>query len=47
MKFVSAVFTPTKNRRLNELIGFLFFVSALLFFLALVSYSPADPSLNT
>ncbi|MGZ4788482.1 MAG: DNA translocase FtsK [Terriglobales bacterium] len=47
MKFVSAMFTPTKNRRLNELIGFLFFVSALLFFLALVSYSPADPSLNT
>jgi len=47
MKFVSAVFTPTKNRRLNELIGFLFFVSALLFFLALASYSPADPSLNT
>jgi len=47
MKFVSAVFTPTKNRRLNELIGFLLFVSALLFFLALASYSPADPSLNT
>src|SRR5947209_8052556 len=47
MKFVSAVFTPTKNRRLNELIGFLLFVSALLFFLALASYSPGDPSLNT
>ena len=47
MKFLSAVFTPTKNRRLNELIGFLLFVSALLLFLALASYSPADPSLNT
>ena len=47
MKFLSAVFTPTRNRRLNELIGFLFFVSALLLFLALVSYSPLDPSLNT
>ena len=47
MKFVSAAFTPTKNRRLNELIGFLLFVSALLLFLALASYSPADPSLNT
>jgi S-DNA-T family DNA segregation ATPase FtsK/SpoIIIE len=47
MKFVSAAFTPTKNRRLNELIGFLMFVSALLLFLALASYSPADPSLNT
>ncbi len=47
MKFVSAAFVPTKNRRLNELIGFLFFVSALLLFLALASYSPTDPSLNT
>jgi S-DNA-T family DNA segregation ATPase FtsK/SpoIIIE len=47
MKFVSAAFSPTKNRRLNELIGFLLFVSALLLFLALASYSPADPSLNT
>src|SRR4051794_19692201 len=47
MKFVSTVFTPTKNRRLNELIGFLFLVSALLLFLALASYSPTDPSLNT
>jgi S-DNA-T family DNA segregation ATPase FtsK/SpoIIIE len=47
MKFVSAAFNPTKNRRLNELIGFLLFVSALLLFLALASYSPTDPSLNT
>jgi DNA segregation ATPase FtsK/SpoIIIE, S-DNA-T family len=47
MKFVSAAFVPTKNRRLNELIGFLLFVSALLLFLALASYSPTDPSLNT
>ncbi len=47
MKFFSRVFTPTKNRRLNELAGFLLFVSAILLFLALVSYSPTDPSLNT
>jgi DNA segregation ATPase FtsK/SpoIIIE, S-DNA-T family len=47
MKFFSRVFTPTKNRRLNELAGFLLFVSAVLLFLALVSYSPTDPSLNT
>ncbi len=47
MKFFSVAFTPTKNRRLNELIGFLLFVSALLLFLALASYSPSDPSLNT
>jgi S-DNA-T family DNA segregation ATPase FtsK/SpoIIIE len=38
---------PTGNRRLNELIGFLLFVAAILLFLALVSYSPADRSLNT
>ncbi len=47
MKVFSRVFTPTKNRRLNELAGFLLFVSAALLFLALVSYSPTDPSLNT
>lgn len=47
MKFVSRVFTPTKNRRLNELIGFLLIVSAIVLFLALVSYSPLDPSFNT
>jgi S-DNA-T family DNA segregation ATPase FtsK/SpoIIIE len=47
MKVLSRVFTPTKNRRLNELVGFLIFVSAVLSFLALASYSPLDPSLNT
>ncbi|MGH9580738.1 MAG: DNA translocase FtsK 4TM domain-containing protein, partial [Terriglobales bacterium] len=47
MKFFARVFTPTKNRRLNELVGFLLYVSALLLFLALASYSPLDPSLNT
>ncbi|MGH9557142.1 MAG: DNA translocase FtsK 4TM domain-containing protein, partial [Terriglobales bacterium] len=40
-------FTPTQNRRLNELIGFLLLASALLLFLALATYSPLDPSLNT
>ena len=44
---VARAFTPTANRRLNELIGFLVFVSAVLLVLALVSYSPLDPSLNT
>ena len=47
MKFFSRLFTPTGNRRLNELIGFLLFVSAILLFLALASYSPLDRSLNT
>ncbi len=47
MTFFSKIFTPTRNRRLNELIGFLLCVSALLLFLALASYSPLDPSLNS
>jgi DNA segregation ATPase FtsK/SpoIIIE, S-DNA-T family len=47
MKFLTRAFTPTKNRRLNELVGFLLFASATLLFLALASYSPVDPSLNT
>ena len=47
MKSISRLFTPTSNKRLNELVGFLFFVSATLLFLALASYSPIDASLNT
>ena len=47
MKFVARAFTPTDNRRLNELVGFLLCVSATLLFLALASYSPLDPSINT
>src|SRR5215469_7245970 len=47
MKFFARVFNPTNNRRLNELVGFLLCVSALLLFLALASYSPLDPSFNS
>jgi DNA segregation ATPase FtsK/SpoIIIE, S-DNA-T family len=47
MDFLASVFVPTGNRRLNELIGFLLCVFALLLFLALASYSPLDPSLNS
>ena len=47
MRFLSSIFVPTGNRRLNELVGFLLCVSALLLFLALASYSPLDPSLNS
>jgi len=43
----SRAYTPSSNRRLNELVGFLLFVAAILLLLALVSYSPADRSLNT
>jgi len=47
MRFLTGIFVPTGNRRLNELIGFLLCVSALLLLLALASYSPLDPSLNS
>jgi DNA segregation ATPase FtsK/SpoIIIE, S-DNA-T family len=47
MKVFPRIFAPTNNRRLNELIGFLLCVSALLLFLAVASYSPLDPSLNS
>lgn len=38
--------TPTENRRFNELIGFLGITVAVLMALALLSYSPRDPSFN-
>jgi DNA segregation ATPase FtsK/SpoIIIE, S-DNA-T family len=47
MKPLKLVTTPTRNRRLNELIGLLVLVAAILLLLALVSYRPTDPSLNT
>ena len=47
MKVLSRVFNPTSNRRLNELVGFLLCVSALLLVLALASYSPLDPSFDS
>ena len=47
MDYLAAIFVPTSNRRLNELIGFLMCVSALLLSLALMSYSPLDPSWNS
>jgi S-DNA-T family DNA segregation ATPase FtsK/SpoIIIE len=47
MTTFSRIFNPTSNRRLNELVGFLLCVSALLLFLALASYSPLDPSFNS
>ena len=47
MTFFTKIFAPTRNRRLNELAGLVLCVSALLLFLALASYSPLDPSLNS
>ncbi len=39
--------TPGENKRVNELMGFLWLVAAVLVGLSLASYSPLDPSLNT
>ncbi len=47
MKPLKIVLTPTRNRRLNELIGLLVVVAAILLLLCLVSYRPTDPSLDT
>jgi DNA segregation ATPase FtsK/SpoIIIE, S-DNA-T family len=38
--------TPTENKRLNELIGFLFIILAVLAALSLISYSPHDVAFN-
>jgi DNA segregation ATPase FtsK/SpoIIIE, S-DNA-T family len=47
MKTIRLVSTPTRNRRLNEIIGMVVLVAAALLLLALVTYTPTDPSFNT
>ena len=47
MKTLRFVTAPTRNRRLNEIIGLVVIVAAGLLMLALVSYTPSDPSFNT
>jgi S-DNA-T family DNA segregation ATPase FtsK/SpoIIIE len=47
MKSLRLVSTPTRNRRLNEILGLTVLVGAGLLLLALVSYTPTDASLNT
>jgi DNA segregation ATPase FtsK/SpoIIIE, S-DNA-T family len=47
MKTLRLVSTPTRNRRLNEILGMVVLVSAGLLLLALVSYTPTDPSFDT
>ena len=47
MKTLRLVAAPTSNRRLNELIGLGVLVGACLLLLALATYTPTDPSLNT
>jgi DNA segregation ATPase FtsK/SpoIIIE, S-DNA-T family len=40
------ILTPTENKRLNELVGFVGLSLAVLLALSLLSYSPHDPSFN-
>jgi S-DNA-T family DNA segregation ATPase FtsK/SpoIIIE len=47
MKSLRLVLKPTRNRRLNEILGLTVLVSAGLLLLALASYTPTDPSFNT
>jgi S-DNA-T family DNA segregation ATPase FtsK/SpoIIIE len=47
MKTLRLVSTPTRNRRLNEIIGMIVLVGAGLLLLALASYTPSDPSFDT
>jgi S-DNA-T family DNA segregation ATPase FtsK/SpoIIIE len=47
MKPLRLVATPTRNRRLNEILGLVVLVCAGMLFLALASYTPTDPSANT
>ena len=47
MKPLTLITTPTRNRRLNELVGLLLLLAASLLLLALVSYHPSDKSFDT
>ena len=47
MKPLRLVSSPTRNRRLNEILGMVVLVSAGLLLLALASYTPSDPSFDT
>ena len=47
MQLLKLITTPTRSRRFNELVGLLLLVAATLVLLALSSYRPSDPSLNT
>ncbi len=47
MKSLRLVTTPTRNRRLNEILVLTVLVAAGLLLLALASYTPTDPSFNT
>ncbi|WP_213804611.1 DNA translocase FtsK [Granulicella sp. dw_53] len=47
MKSLRLVTTPTRNRRLNEILGLTVLVAAGLLLLAMATYTPTDPSFST
>ena len=47
MKPLRLVSTPTRNRRLNEILGLAVLGCSVLLFLALATYTPTDPSADT
>jgi len=47
MKTLRPIAAPTRSRRLNELLGLMLLVAAILLLLALGSYTSTDPSFNT
>ncbi|MGA2832994.1 MAG: DNA translocase FtsK [Terracidiphilus sp.] len=47
MKPIRIVLAPTRSRPWNILLGLILVLAALLVFLALATYQPTDPSLNT
>jgi DNA segregation ATPase FtsK/SpoIIIE, S-DNA-T family len=47
MKPIRIVLTPTRSRPLNVFLGLVLLLAATLLFLALATYHPSDPSLNT
>ena len=47
MKPLRLISTPTRNRRVNEILGLVLLVAAALLLLALSSYTPSDPSFDT
>ena len=47
MKSIRIVLTPTRSRPLNVFLGLVLALASLLLLLALATYHPSDPSLNT
>jgi S-DNA-T family DNA segregation ATPase FtsK/SpoIIIE len=47
MRAQRLVYSPTRSRRVNEMLGLVVLVAAGLLLLSLISYTPSDPSFNT